>query len=139
MAEYKHLEFLDSVLKFIATSQFSEAANPPKYIFKQFIRKHPNAHEPTFDKAIEKLCKDRYLQKGKDLDGADAYKLTYEGIIFAEMNGYSGQVIRNRLLESSAKANKRFLTILTVLVALGTVIGAVFYLVELYWKYGWFR
>ena len=92
---------------------------------------------------IEKLVNDKYIRElGKvDEPNFGYYSLTIEGKCFKIEDGYLGQFgrmnaenIRLANLERSTKANRCFLTWLTFFVALGTLVAAWYYGIEV-WKY----
>ena len=89
---------------------------------------------------IEKLVSDKYIQElgkvGESYFGY--YSLTLEGKCFKIKDGYLGQFgrmnaenIRVEKLEHSTRVNRRFLTWLTALIAVGTLVAAVYYALEI--------
>ncbi len=107
---------------------------------------------------LNKLYKDEYaeiIESEKRYEGPDifkpprptidySYKISFEGELFKEQGGYTQQKINNayeniRLdnLEKNQKFHRKALTWLTFLVAVGTLVAGVFYLIEigkhLYW------
>jgi hypothetical protein len=109
---------------------------------------------------INKLMKDGYAEEIKaklpqpafyDSNNLEAgyiisYKITFEGMYLKSSGGYQGlqnqkdaENIRLEKIERKVMANQRFLTWLTVIVAVSAAATVVYYAVELYWRYGWFH
>lgn len=66
------------VLKFIATSAFRHAPNPPKYIYKQYVRRTKSPVQwDDFLRMIIQLEKEGSLQKSVGPQGEDCYFLLY--------------------------------------------------------------
>lgn len=78
----------DNVLHFIASSDLRESANPAKYIYRQFEKRHQMFYS-DFVRTLEKLFRDGYLDKEEGLNQETTYVLTYEGSQFAKEGGYS--------------------------------------------------
>ena len=74
------------------------------------------------------------------------YSISFDGKLFIEQGGYTQQAIRRNAesirvetLERFQKATADRMTYLTIILAAGALIAALYYLVELYWKYHWFH
>ena len=102
---------------------------------------------------LKKLEKDEYVEYD-DSAVADSdfeftfrvYRITFDGRVWMERGGFLGDQVRraaeNTRLES-IEANQKFhrlwMTWLTAILAVGTVIAALYYATELYWNHGWFH
>ncbi len=81
------------------------------------------------------------------------YRLTFDGRFRAENGGYLAEAdhrraeadrmiaenIRAAALERFQRANANRMTYLTIILVVGTVIAALYYSTELYWRYHWFH
>ncbi len=109
---------------------------------------------------VSKLIKDDYAEELKvkqpyngpsgfeSPDGTYwiSYKITFEGELLRQSGGYvqkeaiaAYENTRLEEIERKATANQRFLTWLTVIVAVGTLAQALYSLTKLYWEHGWFH
>lgn len=116
---------------------------PPQY------RKHE-----FFVRLIDRLIRDGYAEiiNSRPAESKiDIYQrniiVTIEGyFLITQEGGYTQKKInrdaentRLASLEYHQKYHRRWMTALTTILAVGGLIAAVFYLAELYWKYGWFH
>jgi hypothetical protein len=89
---------------------------------------------------LRKLEKDEYIYIRGGLwgDGTNIYLITFEGRIYLEQGGYTQQRIKENAenirlnkIENNQRLHRVLITILTVVLAIGTSIAAVYYLHEL--------
>lgn len=106
------IEKLDSVLNFIATSDFSTIANPVKNIHHEFERrKKVPIQYSEFIKILNRLSKDGYLEKSIGSNGANEYELTFDGQVFQQEGGYT-KFFNDAKSENRIKKMKDWLLIL---------------------------
>lgn len=107
---------------------------------------------------LKRLEKDGYIEYDdravtKESPENRVYRLTFDGRFWIEQGGYRAEAdrrkteadrgiaesIRAEKFEIAQKDYQTNMIVLTVILSLGTAISAMYYLVELYWKYHWFR
>lgn len=100
---------------------------------------------------LKKLLNDGYIMEDDRFDktkfGHDTvYRINFEGRLFLEQGGYEGVNTRQNVgnirvanLENHQKRHRMWMTRLTIILAAGTTLAAIYYCVELYWKYHWFH
>lgn len=105
---------------------------------------------------LNKLIKDGYAEELKSVVadrlkvGAQeifySYKITFEGDFLKSSGGYqelqnqkNAENIRLDKIESHQMEHRRWMNRLTLILAVSAVATVIYYGVELYWKYGWFR
>ena len=97
---------------------------------------------------VDRFATHDYVEGQKSITGTKmpTYKITFEGLYFSKSGGYyqkslndTSENIRLKSLEVSRQSQGRALNWLTFWIALGTIIAAIYYLTELYWKYHWFH
>lgn len=131
-------------------------------IVHELVAKYPEfKQQENFNKELgsimDKLSFDGYANKELVPDGTQGengeqwtiefYSLNFDGAYFSSVgNGYLGldlaktaQNIRLEAVEHEQKVNRNWLLWLTIILTVSGVITAVYNLVELYWKYHWFR
>lgn len=101
--------------------------------------------------AVEKLVREGYVTEeeqpiishsrtmGVRERTAFAYFISFEGILLKESGGYMQKARNDFSTENRLKRVENVTFWLTVFVAIGAISQGVYCLVELYWKYGWFR
>ncbi len=153
MKELSPIQQLDFVLS--SLDNYSKTINE--------IQKELNLEISTFKDVrmiLEKLVKDKYAQEIKEevrYEGpaflkppggtwSYSYKLSFEGKVFIQQGGYREQfkvnVAENIRLDNLEKRQKHFewnQTLLLTLVAVGTLIAAVYYLMEIGVHYHWWK
>jgi len=138
---------LDNVLKILSDSTEAEIQNNvPIAILDVFeiSEFYKNAHKTElknheFNLIIDKLLKDDYIFKEQiDKSQPPRFGINYIGYIFNSEGGYEQKMIndddentRMDKIEENQKFHRRALTWLTSLVAVGTLIAAIYYSVEL--------
>ena len=126
MAGRSSLKEIDSVLEYMNHERGAESY---QHIYGNFC----DDIEPfRFTKVLLKLEKDSYVSSLDAADNSLVYIITFEGSVFVESGGYTGAEVRrlskNIRLESverSTKANQNATLLLTIVVAVGTVIPAI--------------
>jgi len=103
------------------------------------------------DQILTKLEKDGYLFSKTfvyqiDKSEGKVWFLSFEGGLFKESGGYkqkiisdSAENIRLEMIETNQRVNQNVVTFLTIVLAVGALIAAIYYATELYWKYHWFH
>jgi hypothetical protein len=136
------LEILDELLKYMLTTACCNYVS----IRNDTIKNHSflkDIDNPTLNAALLKLAKDGYLNEIIDISGTN-YDISFEGIMFIKSEGYTNQNRQNHIKENEnadlkseqnrqAKvlvALNRWLVFLTWIIALGTLIAAIYYLLE---------
>ena len=154
----EHIKILDELLKFLSKTEHTEFA----YIRNEIEQKSNFLKEidnPTLHSALLKLVKDGYVNQ-KSKNGTDQlfnsprtydyYTISFEGLVFIDCGGYENQIRKNQSIESlknemteqqNAFEEKqvRFqgqIAFLTWIIALGTLIAAVYYFLEILKFYG---
>lgn len=90
----------------------------------EFIIKHP--------------CETAYTESGTPKIRIEyQFAITFEGKIFLKQGGYSSEDIRSReqntrleILENELRENRKWTLYLTILIALGTLVAAIYYSIE---------
>ncbi|MFN8290732.1 MAG: hypothetical protein U0U70_10770 [Chitinophagaceae bacterium] len=102
-----------------------------------------NIEKPIAFMLCAKMSREGLLQK---MESGINYCLRAEALFFEKSGGYMKQFIsenaentRLEKLESGQKLHRKWMTWLTAILAVVGLISAVYYLVELYWNYGWFH
>jgi hypothetical protein len=88
-----------------------------------------------------------YLKEDKRIkEEKDRFYLLFRGKVLSENRGYTQEQtnrdagnIRVAALEHFQKVNACRMTCLTVVIAFGTLVAALYYFAELYWKFHWFH
>jgi hypothetical protein len=150
-------EKLDSVLNYLVTNDTRIGT----YYINLFINLRSSNSEiekienfaPEFERILTKLVADNYVNRDEspvitgELNPKPRYKITFDGNYFiTEKGGYSQRSIDDALqntwmkrIENAQMDYQHYMTWLTIILSVGTAIAAVYYAVELYWKYGWFH
>lgn len=120
----------------------------------------PDEDEPLLKMALNKLKEDGYLDFVQKKDGIDQWQFisdlsaaegmtirrNFNGHLFVGNGGYRQQKInadaenkRVEKLENENRANQTWMIWLTVILAASAFLTLVYYCVDLYWRYHWFR
>ena len=122
MSQLTPIDKLDSVLKFICTSDFWVTGNPEKYIYGKYNQRHNGIiAEPEFMKILDKLVKDGYLDKSIGHEKAYEYTLTFDGMVFNQAGGYKRESEINAKTESQKDFRELMLLYGTWAVAIGAL------------------
>lgn len=127
--------------------------NPDGLIYDELYKKIPHLIEYADElmQILQKLKKDEYIfiqdvTASHDFFQINSYFLSFDGKLFIESGGYTQAIInenaenkRVEALEHSQRATSNRMTYLTIILAVGALIAAIYYLTELYWKYHWFH
>lgn len=117
-------------------------------ILNESIKRKSHDNKNAFDQMLKKLIKDGYLtdNPSKDNPNKSFYFISFEGRLFFESGGYKQKIIddaseNTRLdkIEMSQKVNRRWMTGLTLILAVASLLAGLYYCVELYWKHHWFH
>jgi hypothetical protein len=100
---------------------------------------------------LNQLIKDGYVEKVQERKAVpvqfydEEYCITFGGKLHYDSGGYyqrslndASENVRLKNLEIARQTQGKALNWLTFWIALGTLIAAIYYLTELYWKYHWF-
>jgi hypothetical protein len=129
---------IDFNLNFFATSKMGQKYMPYLMILDVL-------HFPTNELTmiLNKLVKDdcvarETITNAKSLEKSIDYRITFEGLLFYQQGGYEQELIRHRAentrldnIESSQRQFRRTQNVLLTLVAVGTLVAALYYSVEL--------
>ena len=109
---------------------------------------------------LKKLHREGYIEyddravSSDDVNtNARVYRLTFDGRFWIESGGYHAEAdrrkaeadrrdaenIRAERLEKTQMALQKWLVALTAILAVGTVVAALWYGTDLYWNHGWFH
>lgn len=148
--EIKSIEALDAVLSILCKSpilnspdaSISEISNEVLY---QLPELESDRFYSNLIRIMYKLKKDRYVDSHlrpfnpkENESQTEHYFITFEGILFCEQDGYQGQInqrnaesIRIEKINKAQIDYQRNTIVLTVILAVGTAISAVYYLIEI--------
>jgi hypothetical protein len=148
------LEKLDKVLSFFVTSPSAKGYSNLELILKRLWEENILTPEGLeIQKILNKLAKDGYVDyrdhevyeqtgafAGKKVERV--YSVTWEGIYFHDIGGYSQSFHEKRRLTNLEtnvqKLNKRAY-FFTLIIAIGTSIAAIYYLIEILKSLRWFK
>jgi hypothetical protein len=143
------IQKLDDVLSFMAAGGFEKGG----LVFDQLLRlvnekKASNLDGDELVKILDQLKDDKYIKStvkrewrtfGAAMMAAETeieyFSVTYKGIIFNNLNGYSGKETEKHrfdLLEIQHRKTESNLYRATVILAIGTSIAAIYYLIEIF-------
>ena len=128
------IDILDGILTYIRANS--------KFATEDDIKGNmPEREKHYFERAILMIEKDGYVfSKDKSIPSGSrtTFYISFEGLVFLEQGGYRGEYERNlseaaRLasLESRQAQAERNLLILNSLIAFGTLVAAVYYVLEI--------
>ncbi len=131
------IEQLDTALRFISPLN-------KRYLTHDLLKKEcfSNSNEIDVTAIIQQLVDDKYIR----FDDPNQFKISLNGQVFIARDGYQGDIDKaneekNRIyqleIRQSQMASRLYWINLTI--AIGTSIAAIYYIVELYWKYHWFH
>ena len=137
------IEKIDSVLNFMLS-----ANNPPFITFSEILDSMQlqfKCEQKELAEILHTLEKDGHIFS-EESNKIREYKSTFYGRMFALKGGYHGAIsrqndgnIRADKIERAQRDFRRTQNVLLILVALGTLIAALYYCVDLYWRHGWFH
>lgn len=138
------LKKLDSMLQVFVDNRFKQQIDLA-YLYKEFVKMGIEFGEVS--DVLRKLLADGYLEKLEsgvpDTDDYRVfYKVSFNGLVFNEQDGYMGEVLeKQRLVKLEGRERRLSLATfrLTVVLALSAFVGALYYCVDLYWRHGWFQ
>lgn len=90
-----------------------------------------------YNRILRKLIKDEYIKKTEYPLNVPiiSYEITYEGMLMDQLGGYRQKYLdANRIqdIELKAKVNRKTVTFLTWVIAIGTAVDALYYGIEVY-------
>lgn len=142
----EHLQKLDFVLNYFKNKkEFSATYNYS--LIEMYVKRTPemNITILMLKEILEKLVSDGYLTKTEKSTGLTSYNISFKGLVF---EGYVSSYIASqkekirvnmleeeqRALAYSQKEISQKMNNLTLWVAIGTIIAAIYYLLEI-WKF----
>ena len=124
------LEKIDKILYFLKERSDIGAGFSREYIWNLYIEKTPelkiNRH--LYDEILKKLVEDGYIRETKNSMDQPVYYTTLKGLSF---DGYQNIELEVLKLKKKSDLLADRSIVLTALVALGTLVSAVYYLLEI--------
>ncbi len=153
------IQKLDIVLNYLATDLLAKPHIDHLEIFQNLKKKHPELNDTNdfgsqLYKILDKLIDDKFVKSASNnnrhrtITGNDTlnYSITFLGEYQNSVGGYhqiqeseESERLRLEEIDKRAKVDRDRVFYLTLVISFGTAIAAVYYLVELYWKYHWFH
>jgi DNA-binding PadR family transcriptional regulator len=136
-------KLLDDLLNVIANLNRKSDFNSIQNILRLQYPYRNKISEQVIYRAFRKLRKDGYVTEVKETlsneMGANtlavfiSYEVSFEGIVFSKFGGYS-QETNNQLRRDNQDArNRNQLLFLNIVIALGTLIAGVYYLIQIFY------
>ena len=127
------IHYLDTVLKYLAT-RASEASLQVWEVYKGLEREGFKFTESGVSIILDKIVKDEFAGVYK---GSSSYffKITFEGLVFYEQGGYRKRLLKDSFSarqEELNKMNQKILFWFTGIVAVGTFIAAIYYIIQIW-------
>lgn len=132
----KHLEQIDFVLNFLKSKQDLDASFS-YMIIENHIKRTPelNITITILREILKKLVNDGYISEKITPGIQPIYNVSFEGLVFEgyvhENEANQKEQERLRILENRQLALSRRMNVLTLVVAIGTTVAAVYYLLEI--------
>lgn len=136
-------KLLDDLLNVIASLNQRADYNSIK---KSLHNKYPYTNEfseKIINSAFRKLLKDRYVTQVKEtlsnefgkniLAEITSYEVSFEGIVFSKSGGYTSEKNNQLHTYNQGIRNKKQILFLNIVIALGTLIAAVYYLIQIFY------
>lgn len=132
--ENKHIKMLDDVLNCLCMSGENDYhLCTITQIHDSLMEKGINIGEVNIVFIVRKLQKEGYIELVEVESGkVESCIINFDGKVFKEMGGYSGRFNREKALYLRQNFYDKSLTFLTAVIAVGTVVAALYYLTELY-------
>jgi hypothetical protein len=132
-------EQIDYVFFFIKKHLENSATISTEYIWNLKVSKDPETgiNRLMFDDILKQLELDKLIEKEPMEEGVaqSMYHITFNGRLF---DGYvekhketENQKARIRSLENANRSNANRMTLLTVFIAIGTIVAAIYYILEI--------
>lgn len=131
-------QYIDRVLTYMAMDKDATLKLSTKRIWQNLKAQNEgfDLTEGTLRLIMNKLVKDAYVFFEQH-DSTKVYKITIEGLIFQKLGGYEQKLNNDTLHERQEESNQntqRILFWFTFIVAVGTLIAAVYYILEI-WRF----
>ena len=131
-------QYVDTVLDYMAMDKKTTIKLTSKQIWEGLKQQEQGFElsEGTLRLIINKLIKDENVFFEQH-DSVKVYKITFEGLVFQKQGGYKQQLLNDTLQKRQEDSNRKTQTILfwfTGIVAVGTLIAAFYYSIEI-WKF----
>lgn len=140
MSEISPIKQIDLVLTFL-NDNFSNKPN-----INTIRQKFSDLDSYEIDQILNKLLKDGYViydNDGRQIDFINSeyikVLITFEGKLFHQQGGYNQKLINDSYESNRLERIEKVQLVLTIILAVSAFVAAVYYLVDLYWRYGWFR
>lgn len=126
------VEKLDTILKIF----LKEGATPKQSIASAKLLIYGFTQTPLsqIESVVDKLVKDGYIKEIKYNGSPSDYTITFEGEALIELGGYtslSGEAQKVKELQRISGEREKTIVFLTKVLAFGTTIAAVYYLIEI--------
>ena len=139
------LEQIDTVFFFIKSKEQISARWSTEYIWNLYVKKDSEAavNKQQFYEIINHLVSDDYIRELPVIDSSQkTYHVTFKGRIFNGYIAYQSSLTKNnkrivaleeenRKFQKSSLRSSRQLNLLTAILAAGTLLAAVYYILEI--------
>lgn len=123
------IEKVDKILEFFK-SRTDNAGIGKEYLWNLYIQKTPELeiNRMLYEEILKMLIADGYLRETNREDAQPTYNLTLKGLAFS---GYNNRELEVQDLKGRTKRLERWNLILTTLIAIGTLVAAIYYVLEI--------
>lgn len=121
---------VDKILNFLKDRSGLSADFSKEYIWNLYVKKTPELkiNRQLYDEILQKLVEDGYIRETKVGENQPTYHLTVQGYLF---DGYINSQMETQKLQQSAISLSRRTFWMTVAIAFGTLVAAIYYLLEI--------
>ena len=130
------IDNLDTVLNYFATGVRNESMVFTRQVYFDFKNEGSLISESALQVIINKLVKDEFVSL-IHVYTEKSFKITFEGLVFHQQGGYKQKLVNDNFIKSQQDSNKKTQKILfwfTGIVAIGTLISAIYYCIEI-WRF----
>lgn len=123
------LEKIDKILNFLKERSDLSASFSKEYIWNLYVNKSPELQitRQIYDEILTKLVEDGYVREEIQKDSQPFYHLTMSGYLF---EGYLSSQKETQKLQQTAISLSQRTFWMTVVIAFGTLVAAIYYLLE---------
>lgn len=124
------IEKIDTILIFLKERADLNASFSKEYIWNLYVKKMPELHitRQIFDEILNKLVEDGYVKKELRENSQPTFHLTMSGYLF---DGYLSSKNEMQKLQQTAIFLSKRTFCMTVVIAVGTGIAAIYYIIEI--------
>lgn len=136
-------KLLDDLLNIIANLNKRADFNSIQNILRLQYPYTNEISEQVIYSAFRKLLKDGYVTQVKEtlsnefgkniLAEITSYEVSFEGIVFSKFGGYSQEKNNQLRRDKQDTRNRNQLLFLNIVIALGTLIAAIYYLIQIFY------